>query len=181
MAPASMVVACGATPVFADVSEQDWNLNPESVHRSMSPRTRAVIVIHLYGNVADCEAVAKAAPGAMILEDAAQACGASKGDVKVGTFGTLGCFSFFGNKIITTGEGGMVITSDPGLASRMRFLQGHAQSADCPYYHPELGYNYRMTGLQAAMGRSQLKRIGEILLRKKNIAEALFGASRRPS
>jgi perosamine synthetase len=170
IAPASMVSACGATPVFADVSAQDWNLTPESVSRRVSPRTRAVLAVHLYGNPADCESLADAAPGVMIIEDAAQSCGASRGNAKVGTFGTFGCFSFFGNKIITTGEGGMVLTDDPDLASRMHFLRGHAMSADRRYFHPELGFNYRMTGMQAAMGRSQLRRMDEILSRKRKIA-----------
>jgi perosamine synthetase len=170
IAPASMVAACGATPVFADVSAQDWNLTPESVSRCVSPRTRAVIAVHLYGNPADCESLAHAAPGVMIIEDAAQSCGASRGNAKVGTFGTFGCFSFFGNKIITTGEGGMVLTDDPDLASRMHFLRGHAMSPDRRYFHPELGFNYRMTGMQAAMGRSQLRRMDEILSRKRRIA-----------
>jgi perosamine synthetase len=171
IAPASMVAACGATPVFADVSAQDWNLTPESVSRCVSPRTRAVIAVHLYGNPADCESLAEAAPGAIIVEDVAQSCGASRKNVKAGTFGTFGCFSFFGNKIITTGEGGMVLTNDPDLASRMHLLRGHAMSPDRRYFHPELGFNYRMTGMQAAMGRSQLRRMDEILARKKKIAE----------
>jgi perosamine synthetase len=91
--------------------------------------------------------------------------------VKTGTFGTFGCFSFFGNKIITTGEGGMVLTDDADLASRMHLLRGHGMSPDRRYFHPELGFNYRMTGMQAAMGRSQLRRMDEILSRKRKIAE----------
>jgi len=171
IAPASMIVACGATPVFADVSVEDWNLTPDSVSRCLTPRTRAVIAVHLYGNPADCESLAEAAPGVTIIEDAAQSCGASRGNTKAGAFGTLGCFSFFGNKIITTGEGGMVVTHDPDLATRMRFLRGHAMDPDRRYFHPELGFNYRMTGMQAAMGRSQLRRIDEILSRKAKIAK----------
>lgn len=170
VATASMVTACGATPVFADVSACDWNLTAESVQRCVTPRTRAVVVVHLYGNPADCEAVADAAPGALIVEDVAQSCGASRNGIRSGAFGTCGCFSFFGNKVITTGEGGMIVTNIPELASRMQFLRGHAMSADRRYYHPELGFNYRMTGLQAAIGRSQLRRLDEILLRKKHIA-----------
>jgi perosamine synthetase len=170
VATASMVVACGATPVFADVSEEDWNLTPESVSRCLTPRTRAIIAVHLYGNPADCDALAKAAPGVMIVEDAAQAHGASRAKRKVGTFGRFGCFSFFGNKIITTGEGGMVVTDDEALADRMQFLRGHAMSPDRRYFHPELGFNYRMTGMQAALGRSQLRRVEEVLSRKRRIA-----------
>jgi perosamine synthetase len=170
IATASMVVACGAMPVFADVSEEDWNLTPDSVSRCLSPRTRAIIAVHLYGNPADCEALAEAAAGVMIVEDTAQGCGAFRGNRKAGTFGRLGCFSFFGNKIITTGEGGMVVTDDEALADRMRFLRGHAMSTDRRYFHPELGFNYRMTGMQAALGRSQLRRIEEVLCKKRNIA-----------
>lgn len=171
VATASMVAACGATPVFADVSHQDWNLSPESVHRCVSPRTRAVVVVHLYGNPANCNEIADAAPGALIVEDVAQSCGASRNDIKAGAFGAFGCFSFFGNKVITTGEGGMVVTNDEKLASRMHFLRGHAMAPGRRYYHPELGFNYRMTGLQAALGRSQLRRLREILLRKRRIAK----------
>jgi hypothetical protein len=108
IAPASMVVACGATPVFADVSAEDWNLTPDSVSRCVTPRTRAVIAVHHYGNPADCESLAEAAPGVTIIEDAAQSCGASRGNMKAGAFGTLGCFSFFGNAfaavVFGTGE-----------------------------------------------------------------------------
>jgi perosamine synthetase len=171
IAPASMVVACGATPVFADVSVEDWNVTPESVSKCVTPRTRAVIAVHLYGNPADCEGLAEAAPGAMIIEDVAQSCGATRDDVNAGTFGSLGCFSFFGNKVITTGEGGMVLTDDPDLASRLHLLRGHAMSPDRRYFHSELGFNYRMTGMQAAMGRSQLRRMDEILSRKRKIAK----------
>jgi perosamine synthetase len=171
VATASMVVASGATPVFADVSPHDWNLAAESVARCVTPRTRAVMAVHLYGNPADCASLAKAAPKAMIIEDAAQSCGASRDNVKAGAFGRFGCFSFFGNKIITTGEGGMVVTDDPELASRMHFLRGHAMSPDRRYFHPELGFNYRMTGMQAAIGRSQLRRLDEILARKKKNAK----------
>jgi perosamine synthetase len=171
VATASMVVACGATPVFADVSAKDWNLTPDSVSRCLTARTRAILAVHLYGNPADCEALAAVAPGVMVVEDVAQACGASRERRKTGTFGRFGCFSFFGNKIITTGEGGMVVTDDEELAARMHFLRGHAMSSDRHYFHPELGFNYRMTGMQAALGCSQLRRIQQVLSRKRNIAK----------
>jgi perosamine synthetase len=170
IASASMIVACGATPVFADVSSSDWNLSAESVSRCLSPRTRAIMPVHLYGNSADCEAIAQAAPGTWIIEDAAEAFGASRYGRKVGTFGRVGCFSFYGNKIITTGEGGMVVTDNAEMATRMRLLRGHAMSPGARYYHAELGFNYRMTALQAALGRSQLARVQNILERKCRIA-----------
>lgn len=170
IATAAAVAATGATPIFADVSLRDWNITPEEVERRRTPKTKAVLVVHLYGNPADCEAIADAAPNLLLIEDAAEACGASQQGRKTGSFGVAGTFSFYANKVITTGEGGMIVTSSKELAERMRFLRGHAMLPERRYYHPELGFNYRMTALQAAVGRSQLKRIEIILAKKRQIA-----------
>jgi perosamine synthetase len=170
VASAAAVVATGATPVFADVSPADWNLTVHEVLRRRSAKTKAVLVVHLYGNPADCPAIAQAVPDLIMIEDAAEACGATHSGRKAGSFGIAGAFSFYGNKIITTGEGGMVVVDSEELAERMRFLRGHAMHPQRRYYHPELGVNYRMTALQAAVGRSQLQRIETILARKRRIA-----------
>jgi len=170
IASAAAVVQTGATPVFADVSPLDWNITVEEVLRRRTARTKAVMVVHLYGNPADCTAIAEAVPDLLLVEDAAEACGASRNGRKTGTFGMAGSFSFYANKVITTGEGGMIVTPNPELADRLRFLRGHAMTPERRYYHPELGFNYRMTALQAAIGRSQLKRIDTVLARKKQIA-----------
>ena len=171
IASAAAVAATGATPVFADVSPGDWNITPEEVLCHKTSRTKAVLVVHLYGNPADCPAIAKAAPGLLLIEDTAEACGATRNGRKTGSFGIAGAFSFYANKVITTGEGGMVVTDSEALADRMRFLRGHAMHPDRRYFHPELGFNYRMTALQAAVGRSQLRRIDTILAQKRRIAQ----------
>jgi len=170
IASAATVAETGATPVFADVSPLDWNITVEEVLRRRTPRTRAVLAVHLYGNPADCLAIAHGVPDLLLLEDAAEACGASRKGRKTGTFGVAGCFSFYANKVITTGEGGMIVTGDRKLADRLRLLRGHAMAPDRKYYHPELGFNYRMTALQAAIGRSQLQRIETVLALKKRVA-----------
>jgi len=170
IASAAAVAATGATPVFADVSRSDWNITPQEVLRLKTRRTKAVLVVHLYGNPADCEAIAQAVPNLMLIEDAAEACGAGRNGRKTGSFGLAGAFSFYANKVITTGEGGMIVTDDAALADRLRFLRGHAMKPQRRYYHPELGFNYRMTALQAAIGRSQLLRIDNVLARKRQIA-----------
>src|SRR5215470_2602755 len=170
IASAAAVAATGATPVFADISRNDWNITPDEVLRLKTRRTKAVLVVHLYGNPADCEAISQAAPDLLLIEDAAEACGASRNGRKSGSYGMAGAFSFYANKVITTGEGGMIVTDDGELAERLRFLRGHAMRPQRKYYHPELGFNYRMTALQAAIGRSQLKRIDNILARKRQIA-----------
>ena len=170
IASAATVAQTGATPVFADVSPADWNITVEEVLRRRTPRTRAVLPVHLYGNPADCAAIAEAAPDLLMIEDAAEACGASRNGRKTGTFGSAGSFSFYANKVITTGEGGMVVTGDRQLAERLRVLRGHGMAPDRKYFHPELGFNYRMTALQAAIGRSQLQRIETVLALKRKIA-----------
>jgi perosamine synthetase len=170
IASAAAVAATGATPVFADVSPADWNITVEEVLRRRTSKTKVVLVVHLYGNPADCHSIAAAAPDLLLIEDAAEACGATRNGHKTGTSGLAGCFSFYANKVITTGEGGMIVTRSQELADRMRFLRGHAMTPKRRYYHPELGFNYRMTALQAAMGRSQLQRIETILANKRRIA-----------
>jgi perosamine synthetase len=170
IASAATIAQTGATPIFADVSALDWNITVEEVLRRRTSRTKAVLVVHLYGNPADCQAIAEAVPDLLLLEDAAEACGASRNGRKTGTFGIAGSFSFYANKVITTGEGGMVVTASRQLADRLRFLRGHGMEPGRKYYHPELGFNYRMTALQAAIGRSQLQRIETVLALKNKIA-----------
>jgi perosamine synthetase len=171
IATAASVVHTGATPVFADVSPNDWNITAEEVLRHRTKRTKAVMVVHLYGNIADCEAIAEAAPDLLLIEDVAEGLGASRNGRRAGAFGKAATFSFYANKTITTGEGGMITTDDAALAERMRFLRDHAMSKERRYFHPELGWNYRMTALQAGIGLSQMRRVDEILRRKRTIAK----------
>ena len=172
VATANAVRYAGATPVFADADPATWNVDPAEVERRLTRRTRAIIAVHLYGQPANLDALGKIARRRRLrlIEDAAEAHGARYHDRPVGAFGDLSCFSFYGNKMITTGEGGMVLASDAKLDGRLRMLRDHAMSPRRRYYHSEIGFNYRMTTLQAAIGLAQLDRFGDILARKRRIA-----------
>ena len=171
VATAHAALQAGATPVLADVEPDTWCLSPAAVARAVTPRTKAIIAVHLYGHPADMaglEAIA-AQSGAVLLEDAAEAHGARIGTKRVGGLGRAGAFSFYGNKLLTTGEGGMVVTRDGPLAERLRYLKDHGMSAQRRYFHTELAFNYRMTNLQAALGLAQLERLDEFIERKRQI------------
>ena len=172
VATANAVHYTGATPVFADADPLTWNVDPAAVAKRVTKRTRAVLAVHLYGQPAEMRALGAIArgAGAVLVEDAAEAHGARYRGRPVGSLGHVACFSFYGNKMVTTGEGGMVLTSDARLAARLRLLRDHAMSSKRRYYHEEIGFNYRMTTLQAALGLAQLDRFAEILDRKRRIA-----------
>lgn len=174
VATANAVTYTGATPVLADVDPVTWTLDPESVRRQITPRTRAIIPVHLYGHPCDMDPILAVARehDLWVVEDAAEAHGARYRGRRVGSLGDLACFSFYGNKIITTGEGGMVVTANREWADRAAFLRDHAMLKAPHYYHPEIGYNYRMTNIQAAIGCAQMEEIGTLLERKRTIAEA---------
>ncbi|NLE75600.1 MAG: DegT/DnrJ/EryC1/StrS family aminotransferase [Chloroflexi bacterium] len=174
VATANAVRYTGATPVFADSEGETWNMDPESVRRCLTSRTRGILPVHLYGHPADMEPLLALARehGLWVLEDAAEAHGARCRGRRVGGLGIMGCFSFYGNKIITTGEGGMIVTNDPTLAEKAAWLRDHGMSREKRYWHPVVGYNYRMTNIQAAIGLGQLERIESILARKRAIAQA---------
>jgi len=177
IASATPVLHQGATPVFADVDERTFCLAPESVAERITERTKAIIAVHLNGHPADLDALnALAEPkGIAVIEDAAQAHGALYSGRKVGTMGTVGCFSFWEDKIMTTGgEGGCVMTNDNALAERMRRFRHHGEGpveGERSYFHLDLGYNYRMSSLHAATGLVQLRRLDEYLeVRRRNAA-----------
>jgi perosamine synthetase len=172
-ATAHAVLEAGAAPVFADVDPETWCLDPASVARALSEKTRALLPVHLYGHPADMPALSALAEprGIVLIEDAAEAHGAEIAGKRVGSLGRVGTFSFYGNKLMTTGEGGMVTTDDDALAERLRFLKDHGMSKERRYYHSELAFNYRMTNLQAALGCAQLERIGEFIDKKRQIME----------
>lgn len=188
-ATAHTVLQTGAVPVFADVSRETWCLDPRAVERAVTPRTRAIVPVHLFGHPADMPAISaiarRGAPGAQgtprihVLEDAAEAHGASIGPTRAGALGDIGAFSFYGNKLMTTGEGGMLTTDDDALAQRCRFLKDHGMSPSRRYFHTELAFNYRMTNLQAALGVAQLEQLDEFIEKKRRILgwyrEALAG------
>lgn len=164
----------GATPVFVDSEADHWNLDPGLVERAITPRTKAIEVVHLYGYPADMDHVLEIARrhDLVVIEDAAEAHGAEYKGRRVGSIGTIGVFSFFGNKIVTTGEGGMLLTSNLDLADRARHLRGQGVSPTKTYWHDVLGFNYRMTNVAAAIGCAQLERIEETLAAKRRIARS---------
>jgi perosamine synthetase len=177
IASATPVLQQGATPVFADVDERTFCISPDSVRERITERAKAIIAVHLNGHPADLDALLEIARsrGLAVIEDAAQAHGAMYKGRKVGTTGNVGCFSFWEDKIITTGgEGGAIITGDPALADRVRRIRHHGEGpieGERTYYHLELGYNYRMTSMQAATGLIQLRKLDEYLIaRRRNAA-----------
>ncbi|WP_035107011.1 LegC family aminotransferase [Desulfovirgula thermocuniculi] len=173
IATVNPVVYVGATPVVVDVDPQTWNIDPAEVEKAITSRTRAIIPVHLYGNPADMGRLMDIAcrHGLFVIEDAAEALGATYKGQHVGTFGDIGIFSFNGNKVITTGGGGMLVTNDSILAKRARLLvnQGRALGS-FEYEHVEIGYNYRLTNIQAALGLAQLERLNGFLAKKRNFA-----------
>ena len=172
VATANAVRYCGAKPVFVDVLPGSLNMNPELVSSVITPRTRGIIPVHLYGQAADMKKIMQIAEAnrLWVVEDAAEAHGAQIHGRKVGSIGTCGMFSFYGNKIITTGEGGMVTTDDADLAGQVRLYRGQGQDPARRYWFPVIGFNYRMTNIQAAIGLAQLERIGEILEHRKKLS-----------
>ncbi len=171
VATANAVMLAGATPVFADVQYGDWCLDPESVKRKLSPRTKAIIPVHLYGHPSamnELQAIAEE-HRLKIIEDAAEAHGAKYHGRRVGGLGDCATFSFYGNKIITTGEGGCITTNSDEIAARARLLRDHGMSKERRYWHTEVGYNYRMTNLQAALGVAQLEKIDYFLRERDRI------------
>jgi perosamine synthetase len=172
IATANAVRYTGATPVFVDSEEETWNIDPAHIARAITPRTRAIIPVHIYGHPANMEPVLSLAQQhrLYVIEDAAEAHGARYQGRPVGGLGDLAIFSFYGNKIITTGEGGMVTTSRSDLVDKIRLLRDHGMSRERRYWHTVLGYNYRLTNLQAAVGVAQMEKLDAILAEKHRIA-----------
>jgi perosamine synthetase len=163
----------GATPVFVDSLRDSWQMDPEDIRRKITPRTKAIIAVHLYGCPCDMHAIKKIADehGVHVIEDCAEAIGSCIDGQKVGSFGDISAFSFFGNKTITTGEGGMVLTNNPELFDLAHRMKGQGLARDRTYWHDIVGYNFRMTNICAAIGLAQLERIEEILMRKVALAK----------
>jgi len=172
-ASASVILHAGATPVFVDVDPVTWTMSADVVAAAITPRTRAIMAVHLYGQpceIGRLRGLADAS-GLMLIEDAAEAFGALSGGRLTGTFGDAAGFSFFGNKTLTTGEGGIVLFRDPAVAARARVLRDHGMAPDRRYWHLEAGFNYRLTNLQAAIGVAQMERVVSILARKRALAQ----------
>lgn len=172
IATANAVSYTGAKPIFVDVEPQTWTINPQSVEQAITKKTRAIVPVHLYGHPADMDPLKKICKkyNLALIEDAAEAHGATYKNQRVGSIGDIGIFSFFGNKILSTGEGGMIVTDNDEYKTKLKILRDHGMDRNRPYWHPVLGYNYRLTNVQAAIGVAQIEKIDQILLYKQQIA-----------
>lgn len=172
VACANAVTYCGGTPVFVDVDPETWCVDVEQIERNITSRTRGIIAVHLRGHPADMNAVMTIARrhGLFVVEDAAQAHGARIHGKPAGSIADVATFSFFGNKMLTTGEGGMVTTNNDEVAARIRLLKNQGMTAQKRYWHPVVGYNYRLTNVQAAIGLAQVERLEEQLARHREVA-----------
>jgi perosamine synthetase len=174
IATVNPIMYVGATPVFVDIDGDTWNMDPEAVRKAITSKTKAIIPVHLYGNPCAMSEIMDIARqhGLYVIEDATESLGALYKGKATGTFGEMGCFSFNGNKVITTGGGGMVTAGDPKRAGHVKFLVNQARDASKDYYyHPEIGFNNRMTNLEAALGLAQFQRVTEFLLKKQQFFE----------
>src|SRR3989339_21881 len=173
IASAFAVLHTGARPVFVDCDPETFTLDPFKLVALITPRTKAIMPVHIYGHPADMDPILALARerNIAVVEDAAEAHGAAYKNRLCGTMGTVNAFSFYGNKIITTGEGGMVVTDDDAIAARVRSLKDLAHSPKKRFVHETVGFNYRMTNLQAALGLGQMQHIAEFLQKKQWMAE----------
>lgn len=171
IASANSILYTGARPVFVDIDPHTFNLDPERIERAITPATRAIMPVHLFGLCCDMDAIQAVASrhGLLVIEDACQSHAAEYHGQRAGSFGT-GAFSFYATKNMTTGEGGMVTTNDAALADRCRVLRQHGMRVR--YYHDELGYNFRMTDMQAAIGLEQVRKLDQF--NEKRIQNARF-------
>jgi perosamine synthetase len=172
-APVNVIIHCGATPILIDVNKETWTIEADAIEGAITNKTKAVIPVHLYGHPCDMDPIMAVANSynLFVIEDCAEALGATYKGKQVGTFGQAGCYSFFANKVITTGEGGMVTATDPKLAQKMSILRDHGMIKEKRYWHLYAGFNYRMTNLQAAVGLAQMERIEHFLSNRQLIVD----------
>lgn len=173
VATANAVKYLGAEPVFADIEPDTWNISPESIEEKITEKTKAIIPVHIYGHPCEITDIMKLAwdHDLYVIEDCAEAHGAQYKGKHTETFGDLNCYSFYANKIITTGEGGIITTDNQELYERAKWLGAHAFGKQGHHYwHTEVGYGYRMTGMQAALGLSQLQRIDYYIQKRQMTA-----------
>ncbi len=171
VATANAVSYTGATPVFVDVCEDDWTIDPETIERAITPRTRAIIPVHLYGHPCKMDrinSIAKA-HGLYVIEDAAQSMGSLYHGRHTGSLGDMACFSFHGSKIVVMGEGGVFTTNDEKLYDRAKFLADVAKHPARRFFNEEIGYKFRLSNIQAAFGTAQMERLEEIVAKKRQI------------
>jgi perosamine synthetase len=175
VAPVNAIRYVGATPIFADVNSLTWQIDPAHVARLITARTRAILAVHTYGQACDLSALTSLCEkhNLRLIEDCAEAFGTRIGERHVGTFGDVATFSFFGNKTVTTGEGGMVVSRDPKVHALIYKLRGQGLAGEKEYWHDIVGYNYRFTNICAAIGVAQLERADELIARKRALATAM--------
>jgi len=170
---ANAVSYTGARPIMVDIEEESLGIDPEKAAEKITKKSKAIIPVHLYGHPAQMDEILDLAEdkNLVIIEDAAEAIGAEYKSKKVGTLGDMGCFSFYGNKIITTGEGGMITSNDETLIEKAFILREHGMSKNRRYWHDLIGFNYRLTSLQAAFGLAQIEKIDSIIEKKRKNAQ----------
>lgn len=172
IASVNAITYTGATPVFVDAIEDTWQIDVEDVKHKITAKTKAILCVHLYGHPCDMDALIEVSQAnkLFLIEDSAEAIGSSYKGKLVGTFGDVATFSFYGNKTITTGEGGMVLTNNLDLHEKIVHLKGQGLAKNREYWHDAIGYNYRMTNICAAIGLAQLENIDSVLKKKVEIA-----------
>ncbi len=164
------VLFVGAKPVIVDVDPINWNIYSQEIRKAITKKTKAIIPVHLYGSVCNIDEIIEIARenNLFVIEDATESLGATYKNRQTGTLGDFGCFSFNGNKLITTGGGGMIVSNNQKQVEHIKFLVNQARDASKGYYHPEVGFNYRMTNIEASLGLAQLERIDKFLEKKRN-------------
>lgn len=172
-ATANAVLHANAKPVIVDIDPITWCIDPIEIEKAITSKTKAIIPVHVYGQPCDMDSIMAIAKkyNLKVIEDCAEAHGAKYKGKVVGSFGDVSCYSFFGNKILTTGEGGMCVTNSESINDMMRVLRDHGMNKQKKYWHDIVGYNYRMTNLQAALGCAQLERIGELIEQRKAVEQ----------
>jgi len=172
IAPALAVAYQGAKPIFVDAEPKTWTIDVQKIEEKITKKTRAIIPVHIYGHPCDMDPIMKLAEkyNLYIIEDAAEAQGALYNGKKIGSFGNMSAFSLYTNKVITTGEGGIVVTNDKKLAERVEWLRNFCFDKERRYFHEEIGFKYPLTNLQAAIGVAQMEYVEEIIKRKREIA-----------
>jgi len=182
VASVNAIAYTGATPVFVDSLASTWQMNPDDVAQKITSKTKAILAVHLYGHPCDMDTLVAIAKqhNLFLIEDCAESLGSRYKNKHTGTFGDIATYSFYGNKTITTGEGGMVVTNHKPLFDRVQKIKGQGLAINKEYWHDIIGYNYRMTNICAAIGLAQLERIDEIIAQKRIIAEQYKKYLRHP-
>lgn len=172
---ANPILYLNAKPIFADVEPTTLNLNPTTVRKKITKKTRAILPVHMFGHPIDIDPIMEMAEkhDIYVVEDAAHALGAKYKGKKVGSIGHIACFSFYGDKIITTAEGGIALTNDEELAEKMQMLRSHGMSKHQKFYHPILGYNYKMSDIHAAIGVAQMQKLDKYIQKRRENVEYL--------